>query len=157
MEENLMMMFDLSRIISEETLLRERLQETLACNGQGDDFGRKLCSIITVTRTFQTHMEHLMTMKERDGYMGAVLETHPNLSNAVEALRHEHDDFREELALVLSRLERISLKDQTCLTQICDDLTDVLRKVDGHNMNESDLFHEAFEREDGGEGFDCRG
>jgi iron-sulfur cluster repair protein YtfE (RIC family) len=93
-----------------------------------------------------------MTMEERDGYMDIVLKTHPNLSNAVEVLRREHDEFREELGLVLYRLKRVSPKDQTCLTRLCDIMTEFLEKLDAHNKNEGDIFYEAFEREEGGEG-----
>ena len=35
---------------------------------------------------------------------------------------------------------------------ICDNMTELLRKLDDHDENESDLFHEAFERDVGGEG-----
>ena len=84
--------------------------------------------------------------------MDIVLKTHPNLSNAVEILRREHDEFRGELGHVLYRLDHVSPKYQTCLTQICENMGELLKKLDGHNKDESDLFHEAFEREEGGEG-----
>jgi anti-anti-sigma factor len=143
----------LFEIPREETFqLMEGLQNTLAWKVQGDKICRKLSSLKIITRSFQNHMECLMTTKEQDGYMENVLETHPNLSNAVEVLRLEHDEFREEMGLVLNRLDDISPSDQTCLTQICDKMTKLLKKLAGHNKNESDLFHEAFEREEGGEG-----
>jgi hypothetical protein len=97
-------------------------------------------------------MECLMTIEERDGYMDIVLKTRPHLSNAVEVLRHEHDEIRGELGRALYRLDHISPEDQTCLAQICDNMTDLLKKLDDHDKDESDLFHEAFEREEGGEG-----
>ena len=137
---------------SEEKMLIEGLQDILAWKIQGDDLCRKLSSLAIVARTFQGHMERLMTTEERDGYRDSVLKEHPNLSDAVDVLRQEHDEFREELGLVLSRLEEFPSKSQTCLTQICANMTEWLRKFDDDNKNESDMFHEAFERDKGGEG-----
>ena len=145
-------MLALSENIREETLLIKGLQNTLAWKVQGDDLCRKLSSLKIITRSFQNHMECMMTMKEQDGYLENVLEIRPNLSNAVDVLRQEHDEFLEELGVVLYRLEHISLKNQKCLTQLCDDMTEMLKKLDGHKKSERDLFHEAFEREEGGEG-----
>ena len=137
---------------SEAKLLIEGLQDILAWKRQGDDLCRKLSSLAIVARTFQSQMESLMTTEEGDGYMDIVLKEQPDLSNAVEVLRQDHDEFREELGLALSRLAQFPSKSQICLTQICANMTEWLRKLDDDSEIESDNFHEAFERDEGGEG-----
>jgi hemerythrin-like domain-containing protein len=132
--------------------LIDGLKNTLAWKILGDDLSRKLSTLRFINRSFQSHMERLMDVEERDGYMDIVLESHPNLSKAVDDLRREHDEFRERMRFLARNLERVSPDDQNSLNRICDDITGLLAKVDAHNKKEADIFQEAFEREEGGEG-----
>jgi hypothetical protein len=134
------------------TFISEGLHSTLAWKVQGDDLTRKVSTLKFITRSFQSHMERLMNLEERDGYMDIVLQSHPNLSKNVDALRREHDDIRECLKSVHEGFERVSSRDRPAIAFLCDELGKLLKKVDGHNQKEADLFQEAFERQEGGEG-----
>src|SRR2546430_679806 len=78
----------------------EGLQNTFAWKIQGDDLSRKLSTLKFILRSFQSHMKRLMYLEESDGYMAIVLEKHPHLTKPVEALRHEHDEFRHDMDLL---------------------------------------------------------
>jgi hypothetical protein len=134
------------------TYLIEGLHNTMAWDIQGDDLSRKLSTLKFITRSFQSHMERLMNLEERDGYMDIVLKTHPQLSKKVEASRQEHDEFRKELKRLGDGFERVSSRDPAAIADICRGLTALLKKVDGHHQQEADLIQEGFEREEGGEG-----
>src|SRR5438105_9463952 len=77
--------------------LIEGLKNTLAWKVLGEDLSRKLSTLRFITRSFRSHMERLMDVEERDGYMDIVLESHPQLSKAVEDLRQEHEEFRKTM------------------------------------------------------------
>src|SRR3979490_1730453 len=81
-------------------LLIEGLRNTLAWKIYGEDLSRKLSTLKFVMRSFQNHTEPLMRLEERDCYMDIVLEKHPHLSKAVDALRNDHDEFRREIGLI---------------------------------------------------------
>jgi hemerythrin-like domain-containing protein len=132
--------------------LIEGLHNTFAWEIRGDDVSRKLSTLKFITRSFQSHMERLMGLEEREGYMDIVLEKHPELSKQVEALRHEHDEFRQQIGLLVIELERVAPTDQNSLNKVCERAAALLKKVDAHNRKEADIFQEAFEREEGGEG-----
>ena len=93
-----------------------------------------------------------MDLEERDGYMAIVLEKTPHLSKTVEALRSEHDVFRQEMACLVQNLASAAPTDRDNLSRVFDQATALLKKVDDHNKKEADIFQEAFEREEGGEG-----
>jgi hemerythrin-like domain-containing protein len=132
--------------------LIEGLRQTMAWKVQGDDLKRKLSTLKFIARSFHSHMERLMHLEEKDGYMDIVLETHPQLNNAVAALRQEHDEIRANLRRVGEGLEKIGPRDTATLAVLCEELATLLKEVDEHHRKECDLFQEAFEREEGGEG-----
>src|SRR5438270_13933721 len=79
-------------------VLLEGMKNTLAWKIRGDDRSRKLSTLRFITRSFRSHMERLMDLEERDGYMDVVTEKHPHLSKKVEVLRGEHNEFRQGMA-----------------------------------------------------------
>lgn len=132
--------------------LTEGLRATLAWKVQGSDFSRKLSTLRFMAESFQGHMERLMTLEECDGYMDLVMETTPNLGNAVDALRQEHELFRQRMRRVVHGLEHIATSDHTTFVTICNDLAALLNTVDEHSRKEVDMFQEVFKNVGGGEG-----
>jgi hypothetical protein len=132
--------------------LIEGLRNTLAWKTHEENLSRKLSTLKFVMRSFQSHLDRLMRIEEHDGYMDIVLEKHPHLGKTVESLRFEHDIFRREISLIAAGLERVVPTDQNLLNNICNQVAGLLVKVDVHTQKEADLFQEAFERENGGEG-----
>jgi hemerythrin-like domain-containing protein len=133
-------------------VLVEGMKNTLAWRIRGDDMSRKLSTLRFITRSFRSHMERLMALEERDGYMDVVIEKHPHLNKKVEALRADHNDFRVGMKRLTDDLERVLPTDQKALNDLCDGASALLKKVDEHSTKEADIFQEAFEREEGGEG-----
>jgi hemerythrin-like domain-containing protein len=132
--------------------LVEGLLSTLNWQIQGDDFSRKLSTLKFITRSFQNHQERLMALEEKDGYMDLVVDRHPHLSSSVESLRNEHDSIRQSLEKLTASLSAVTPTDNARLAESCDELRNLLKIVELHHRKESDLFQEAFEREEGGEG-----
>jgi hypothetical protein len=132
--------------------LIEGLRAALAWQVQGEDFSRKLSTVLFIARSFQRHLERLMTLEEVDGYMDIVLEAKPSLARAVDSLRRDHDRFRRTARRLVHQIERVPASDFTGFVDACADWGDFLRTLDRHNKREARLFQEAFEREEGGEG-----
>jgi hypothetical protein len=140
----------LSNTIREEKQTIEWLQHKLLA--KGDDFSGAASWLAMATRSFQRHMDCMMAIKERGGYMDNVLKRRPDLSHSVEVLRQENDEFRGELGFVLGQLENHVPNGETCLAIISHNMTQMFKTLDDHNEDECDLFHEAFDRDEGGEG-----
>jgi hemerythrin-like domain-containing protein len=132
--------------------LIEGLRHTLAWKVQGANDSRKLSTLRFIADSFQRHMERVMTLEERDGYMDVVVATDPNLGKTVDALRREHDKFRKGIATIVQDLGAVSSTDQATFTRICADLTLLLKKLDEHHQKETAIFQDVFVRQDGGEG-----
>jgi hemerythrin-like domain-containing protein len=132
--------------------LIDGLRNTLQWRIEGEDVSRKLSTLKFITRSFRSHLERLLDLKERGGYMDIAIEKQPQLSKTVENLRHEHDEFRQAIRAYADDLDRASPTDQNTLAGICERGEILLKKVDAHNKEETDLLQEALEREDGGEG-----
>ena len=87
------------------------LRATMGWKYQGADLTRKLASLRFVGQSFQRHLKHLMELEEEDGYMAVVLADRPELTDEVEGLRQEHEQFRKGLNRILSRLRRVAPTD----------------------------------------------
>jgi Hemerythrin HHE cation binding domain len=132
--------------------LTDGLHATLAWNASGEEAARKLSTLNFICKSFQRHLERLMMLEEVDGYMDDVLGGSPHLSKAVDALKQDHDWLRTAARRVLWQLERTSAEDQDGLADICDELGQLLDRLDEHSDKEAKLFLEAFDQEEGGEG-----
>ena len=84
--------------------------------------------------------------------MVRIITTRPHLSEQVETLRHQHDEFREILREIIIGLERVTTGEVQQFSLLCDRLKDLLAKLDEHSKQEIDLIQEALLREEGGEG-----
>ena len=131
-------------------LLIEGLRSTMGWTVHGSDFSRKLSTLRFILRSFQGHMERLFSLEEYDGYMALVEKRAPRLSKTVDALKQEHDQFRTEVRRLSLGLERLSAMDQTRFANDCDELLDLLDKLELHGTKETDLIQEAFEQDRGG-------
>src|SRR5580704_1324923 len=111
------------RDIARQTLLEQQLltnitqaiRTTIAWEPRSDGQAGKLRSIRFITASLERHMDHLMDLEEYDGYMSAALECSPNLAEKITALKHEHDQFRDQVHRLVAKLERISADDRTTL------------------------------------------
>jgi hemerythrin-like domain-containing protein len=133
-------------------LLVEGLRDTLAWKVQGADFTRKLASIRFFMKSFQRHLDRVLTIEEDGGYMDMVLQANPQQGDSVNALRQEHQRFRKEARHIDDQFEHVPPTDGDSFSHICGELGDLLNSLDAHNKKEIDLMQEAFDQDEGGEG-----
>jgi hypothetical protein len=132
--------------------LVEGLRLTLAWEFNEKECRRKVATLRFIAHCFQRHMERLIALEECGGYMNDVLARSPKLEKSVAALRQDHEYFRKETTRIIQALETVSPSGEATFARISEDLGVLLKKVDRHHGKEVDVFEEAFEREEGGEG-----
>jgi hypothetical protein len=143
------------QVLIEHTILahiESALRATIAWNYQGADLTRKIGSLRFVGQSLQRHLKHLMGQEEKDGYMSVILESHPELSDEVEALRQEHGQFRKGMSRILTSLRLLKRTDHLTLAKITQDLLALLSKLDEHSHKETGLIQHALLKDEGGEG-----
>lgn len=113
---------------------------------------RKIATVRFMAQSFRRHIERLMGLEEKDGYMEVVGQMKPNLVDQARRLRDEHDLFRATLAKLLPRLDSVADTDAAEISAICDDLHSLLHGVDIHDARETALLQEVILQDDGGEG-----
>ena len=113
---------------------------------------RKLTTVRFMAQSFRRHIERLMSLEEKDGYMDVVGQMKPNLVDQARRLREEHDVFRKTMAQLLPRLETAAESNGAEIASICDDLHSLLHGVDIHDARETALLQEVMLQDDGGEG-----
>ena len=133
-------------------LLIEGLRFALAWTVTNDNFSRKLSSVRFTTQSLERHLVRLMALQEHDGYMERLEKKAPQLARAVSDLKQEHEIFRTESIRILHGLEHVSSTDHDTFANLCDELLILLKDLDQHSKKETDLYHEAFEQDAGGEG-----
>jgi len=134
------------------TLLIEGLRNTLAWKVEGTDFTRKLSTLRFITHSFQRHLERVLALEEYDGYMDLVLQASPQQGNNVNVLKQEHQQFRKDASLIVHRFENVLPTDGGSFSRTCDELVDLLKRLEAHNKKEIELMQEAFDQDEGGEG-----
>jgi hemerythrin-like domain-containing protein len=130
----------------------QSLEVVIAWTVEGTDFSRKLSSLRFIAESFQRHLERLFALEELDGYMDTVCHLNPEVSDLVDDLKCEHEQFREAARRLVLRLDHASPADRVKLDVICEDLRDVIRRILEHGHREGDLLVECFNRDPGGEG-----
>ena len=128
------------------------LRTILDWKGTDTDLSRKLSSLRFVTQSFQRHLDRLMGLEEHDGYMEVVVKAHPELLKEVDALRVEHEQFRNGLNRIVYRLEGLGPAEHEPFEQVCEKLKSLLEQVDLHSGKETELLQNALLTEEGGEG-----
>jgi hemerythrin-like domain-containing protein len=132
--------------------ITEALRLAVGWQMQENDLSRKLSTVRFISQSLQRHLEHLMTLEEHDGYMDMVVEQTPHLARLVDGLRKEHDQLRRVVNRLVHRLERASPSDHDEVDRLCEELIELVDKLDEHNKKETALLQEAMARDGGGEG-----
>jgi hemerythrin-like domain-containing protein len=113
---------------------------------------KKRSTVSFTAQSFRRHLERLFDLEEAGGYLQLVRERQPALIDEASRLRRQHDQFRQQLATIVARLEECSRDDAESLEQACEQVRDLLSRLDEHHLREIDLLQEAAERDIGGEG-----
>src|ERR1043165_7277974 len=132
------------------TLIMEGLRNTLAWKTQ-DDAARKLSTLRFIMQSFQRHLGRVLALEEYDGYMDLLVLTSSQLGNTVDALRREHEQFRQEASRIVHQFENVSATDGDLFARLCDELAGLLNRIDTHDRKEANMMQDAFTQDEGGE------
>lgn len=146
---------DIRQIAIEQELLghvMQAIRATIDWNEGKQKFQQKVSTTCFIAQSFQRHLDRLFQLKECDGYMDMLVESSPHLSEEIEDLRQEHEQFRESLGRIIPTLEQIGPFDHEEFFFICNDLRALLDRLDEHNLKEMYLMQEGSLQVVGGEG-----
>lgn len=132
--------------------IKQALRVTLDWQAPLISVPRKLSSLQFTVKSFQRHLERVMTIEEEGGYMREVLEAKPNLQNHIERLSKDHAHFRARVREILPELNGLSDWDEARFHDVCDHLRILLDDIDRHDMVEIELLEESLWTDEGGEG-----
>lgn len=132
--------------------VKAALRVTLGWKVPTVGLSRKLSSVQFTLKSFQRHLERLMDIEEQDGYMSFVADSKPHLSERVEQLAGEHEQFRKEIRHLLPEVEALSEYQGEEFELLCEDIVALLEHVDRHDTEEVELLQESLLFDEGGEG-----
>jgi hemerythrin-like domain-containing protein len=132
--------------------ITQAVEVALAWVVEGDDVSRKLSSVRFFTEMYQRHLERLFALEEVDGYMDDVTELSPELTNQVDQLKPEHEQFRVAIRKLVLRLDRTPPVDCASFNAVCEKLRLVIKQVLEHTRRENELFVESIQQDTGGSG-----
>ncbi len=133
-------------------LISQAMQVAIGWTVPAHEMSRKLSSLRFVAESLRRHQERLMSLEEDGGYLHAVVESNPNLASKVDALRLDHEKFRQAWSRILPRLDKVSPTEHAALADLCKELTGLLHEIQEHSTTETTLVQEAILRDEGGEG-----
>ena len=101
---------------------------------------------------YQRHLERLFALEEVDGYMDDVTESSPELTNQVDQLKPEHEQFRVAIRELVLQLDRTPPVDCASFNAICEKFRQVITQVLEHTRRENGLLVESIQQDTGGSG-----
>ncbi|MCG8583693.1 MAG: hypothetical protein MI757_03180 [Pirellulales bacterium] len=138
--------------------VRQALRKALRWDVANTGFTQKLCSVRFALKSLDRHLQRMMELEERGGYMAVVGDAKPYLRDKVEALQAEHDSLRGQFGDLMESFEALpgvvalSSGQQETFVKLCDDLDKMLFRLDQHEAKETALLQEVLLSDVGGEG-----
>jgi hypothetical protein len=128
--------------------IADALRTTIDWVVHTQDCSGRLPSLRFIAHSFQRHLEHILDLEEREGYLLMVDgRRHADLQEKIDELRREHDVFRQRLVLPIDRLERVSAADYLTVGEVCSAFGALLEHINDHNQREMRLIEMVRERE----------
>lgn len=87
----------------------------------------------------RAHLQKHMALEEAGGYMAAVVERHPWLSNRVNQLAGEHRDFAKLLSDLHDSLDWMDSDRRLLIRDFCYRVHDLLGYIERHEQEANDL------------------
>jgi hemerythrin-like domain-containing protein len=129
--------------------IAEALRTTIDWALHTQDCSSRLPSLRFIASSFHRHLEHILDLEEREGYLPAIgSRRHADLRGPIDALRREHDDFRRRLRSAVDRLEAVSASDYLTVGEVCTSMLTLLDEINEHNRREMLLIEEVRDRDD---------
>ena len=113
---------------------------------------RKLSSLQFTIKSFQRHLDRVISIEEEGGFMADSMDTKPHLQDRVAQLVRDHAGFRERLNKIIPALNETKEWDEERFERICNDLRELVADVDRHNGREIELLQESALVDEGGQG-----
>lgn len=113
---------------------------------------RKLSSLQFTMKSFQRHLDRVITIEEEGGYMADAMASKPYFQDRVDQLVKEHARFRERLKRLVPELNDTKEWEEPRFDRLCDELRALVADIDCHNEREIELLQESTLVDDGGEG-----
>lgn len=132
--------------------VKQALRVTLNWKVPAVGMPRKLSSLQFTMKSFQRHLQRIMEMEERDGYMAEVVESKPNTAERIQHLLRDHASFRSWLSDLAPEVDSISEYEEDRFEAVCCRISDLLDQVDRHDAAEIELLQETLLFDEGGEG-----
>jgi hemerythrin-like domain-containing protein len=132
--------------------IKQALLVTLNWQAPSISMPRKLSSLLFTIKSFQRHLDRVISIEDEGGYMKDVLECKPYMEERIEQLARDHVRFRERLRKLIPELNEIKEWDEPRFEQVCEDLRSLIAAIDRHNAQEVELLQESMLVDDGGEG-----
>ena len=132
--------------------IKQALRVTLDWQAPTVSMPRKLSSLQFTIKSFQRHLERVISMEEEGGYMADVLELRPHYYERINGLAADHNRFRDRLKELIAEANSISEWEEPRFNEVCAALRALLDDVDEHDQRETELLQESMLCDDGGEG-----
>ncbi len=132
--------------------IKQAIRVTLDWQAPEVSLPRKLSSLQFTMKSYQRHLDRVLSLEEEAGYMREVLDVKPNLQDRVEHLAGDHAQFRARIRTLLPALNTLNEWDDQRFYQVCDELRALLDDIDRHNDLEVELLQESLMVDEGGEG-----
>jgi hypothetical protein len=132
--------------------IKQALLVTLNWEAPAVAIPRKLSSLQFTIKSFQRHLDRVISIEEEGGYMADAMDSKPYFQDRVEQLAGEHRRFRERLRALIPELNDTKEWDEVHFEAVCDKLRELIDDVDRHNAREIELLQESALVDEGGEG-----
>ncbi len=132
--------------------VKQALRITLDWKAPAVSLPRKVSSVQFTMKSFSRHLLRMMDLEERDGYMSVVLEEKPNLDSRIRRLQREHRAFRQRLEEMTPDVAALPALAEDEFEFVCSQISDLLDRVDQHDVEEIELLQDTLLCDEGGEG-----
>ena len=112
---------------------------------------RKISAVHFLTESFQRHLERMLELEERDGYLDMLSKSHPQFRSRADAFLQEHAQFRDATQQLLQSMSQRAEPSQAEVESFFHDLTSLLETIDSHNKRELDLLQEVILHQQAGQ------
>ena len=132
--------------------VKQALRVTLEWKAPAVSLPHKMSSVAFTLKSFHRHLERLMAIEEKGGYMAMVSEAHPHLQQRIDYLAHDHERFRRQIRDIVPYIEELREWQPVEFVEVCGEIFLLLDEVDSHDEQEISLLQDSLLLDDGGEG-----
>ncbi|MFQ5807848.1 MAG: hemerythrin domain-containing protein [Phycisphaerae bacterium] len=128
--------------------LSDALREKVVAPPRGDR-AQWVADLRSSFDDFSEHLQQHLTMEEKGGYLSQVVELRPTLSEAVDIIKHEHEELSQILSDLRAALGELAPTDVLLLRDCCKRVQHFLSWLERHEEHENHLVLYAFTQDIG--------